>query len=232
MRIKVYNLGRKSYREVLPIQKYFLENKKNCFLEEDILILVEHNPVITIGRSGSRNDVLASTEFLQNNNIDILEVERGGKVTYHGPGQLVAYPIFDFKKICKDAHKIIRMYEETIIDFLKNYDITGKRIEGLTGIWINGRKIASIGIAISSWITFHGIAINTGDCLRNFSLINPCGLSFESITSISDILNRKVDMTSASINLINSFEKIFNSDIINVNYGISELVEEKSLFRK
>lgn len=230
--IRAYNLGRRNYREVLSIQRNLLESKKNGYLKDDILILVEHNPVITIGKSGDRNDVLVTDDFLKKNCIDILEVERGGKVTYHGPGQLIVYPIFDLSRFGKDIHKIIRQYEETIIYFLKNYDINGERIENFTGVWVNAKKIASIGITIRSWITFHGISINIySESIKNFSLINPCGLSSESMTSISNILNipdKQIDLNDACARLINSFEKVFGSDIIYETDEISKLVKEKN----
>jgi lipoate-protein ligase B len=212
--IKLYNLGRKNYRDTLEFQKQVLEKKKNNNIEEDVLILVEHNPIITIGRSGTRKDVLAPDEFLKENNIELLEVERGGKVTYHGPGQMVVYPIFDLKKIEKDIHKIIRRYEEVVIDFLRNYKITGSRKKDFTGVWVGDKKIASIGIAASSWITYHGISININNDVKKHSIINPCGISFENMTSISIILNKDVDFSDACLNMINSFKKEFNSEMI------------------
>ena len=214
MKILVYNLGRKNYKDTLELQKQFLEKKKNNTLNEDVLILVEHNPVITIGRTGNKKDIFVTDDFFKKNNIEIIEVERGGKVTYHGPGQLVVYPIFDLKKIGKDIHKIIRRYEEVIIDFLKSYDIKGNRKKDFTGVWVDGKKIASIGIAASSWITYHGISININNDIKNFSVINPCGLSYENMTSLSKILNKDMNFSEACLNLINSFQKEFDSEMV------------------
>lgn len=214
--VSSYFLGRRDYREVLNLQKQFLENKKNGSLKDDIILLVEHNPVITIGRNGTKNDILTGEEFLKNSGIDVVEVERGGKVTFHGPGQLVIYPILDLRRGTysggsgRDVHKIIRKYEETVIDFLKNYNIEGNRIEAWTGVWVDGKKIASIGIAVSRWITYHGISININCDIKNFSFINPCGLNYDSMISLNSILNREISLTDAGLYLINSFEKVFN----------------------
>lgn len=221
MKIRAYNLGRQNYKDIIPIQKYSLASKKNNNVTDDYLYFVEYNPVITIGRSGNRKDILVSDEFLKKNAIDVVEVERGGKVTCHGPGQIVAYPIFDLKKTEKDVHKIIRKFEDVVIDFLTNYNITGKRIDNFTGVWVDNKKLSSIGIAVSSWITYHGISINiTDEILKLFSLINPCGLSSENMTSITTILKKaeglaeEVDIEDAIIKLKNSFAKIFRNDIM------------------
>lgn len=186
-KIQVLDLGKKDFKEVYKIQKELVGRR---YREEipDTLILTEHYPVFTIGRSGSRENILCSEEKLEEEGIQVYEIDRGGDITYHGPGQIVGYPVMDLRKQGRDVHLYLRKLEEVIIRFLATYSIQGERIEGMTGVWIQNKKIASIGIGISKWITYHGFCVNLYPNLKHFQMINPCGLG-KPVTSLREILD-------------------------------------------
>ena len=158
------------------------------------LIFCSHNPVITLGRSSGKNNILADRAELKKNNIEVFEIERGGDVTYHGPGQLMVYPVFNLAYFKKDLHFFLRKLEETAISALEAFDIKGERIKGKTGVWVGPEKIASIGIAVKQWISFHGLAINVKKSgLDNFALIKPCGMDIM-MTSMETILGKDIEI--------------------------------------
>lgn len=163
----------------------------------EYLILCSHPPVITIGRSGSVQNILTPQSELNVKGIEIIEVERGGDVTYHSPEQLIAYPILNLSNRKKDVDWYMRSLEEVIIRVLSNFDIIGKRVKGRTGVWIQKgtfeQKIASMGIRISRWFTLHGLSINVRNCSEGFSAINPCGLIGAQVTSIEEQLKRTIE---------------------------------------
>lgn len=175
----------------------------------DTLILAEHNAVFTIGRSGADDNLLADEEELARQGIRVLHVDRGGDITFHGRGQLVAYPIIDLKQRKTDLHQYLRDLEEVVIRFLNDYGLTGKRIAGKTGVWVDDKKIASIGIAASGWVTYHGLSINLNTDLEFFSMINPCGMKSAGITSLAALLGRPIDMEEAKGRLSLRFDGIF-----------------------
>jgi lipoate-protein ligase B len=166
------------------------------------VIFCQHYPVITLGRQAKKNNILISESELKNKGIQLFKIERGGEVTYHGRGQLIAWPILDLGLFKKDIHAFLRYLEELVIDLLSDFGIRGERRAGLTGVWVEKRKIASIGIAIKSWISFHGLSINIKEeDLANFKLIRPCGMDIE-MTSLERELGRQVEIDSVKTNLM------------------------------
>ncbi len=166
------------------------------------LISCRHYPVITLGRLAQRKNILISPEELSKRRIDIYPVERGGDVTYHGPGQLIIYPVFNLRYLRKDIHWFLRHLEGVVISCLNDFDVKGQRVKGLTGVWVKTSKIAAIGIAIRNWVTFHGLSLNIQkEDLINFSLIRPCGMDIMT-TSVESCLGKKVGVGPIKENLI------------------------------
>jgi lipoate-protein ligase B len=191
MQFELFDLGLTDYQSAWNFQKsIFLQVKQN--LIPSALILCQHKSTITLGRQGHKENVLATGEDLQRLNIKIYEIERGGDVAYHGPGQLCVYPILNLNYFKKDIHWFLRSLELLFIDILSEFKIKARIESSMRGVWVNHKKIASIGIAIKSWITFHGISLNIKqDDLLNFSLIRPCGLDII-MTSMESILKKDV----------------------------------------
>lgn len=173
------------------------------------MILCEHPPTITLGRLAKQENILVSPEYLAQNGIQFFNIDRGGEVTYHGPGQLVAYPIFNLANHAKDLKKFLNNLEEVVIDFLLYFGIKGERRPGFTGAWVGNKKIASIGIGVKKWVAYHGIAININNDLRPFNFIRPCGLQVEMI-SLQQLCKAEVNLEKAKAILRHSFEKVFN----------------------
>jgi lipoate-protein ligase B len=183
-------LGRADYGWTLELQRN-LHARRRAGATPDVVLTVEHNPVITFGRSGSRQNLLASPSDLRREGIEVFEVERGGDVTYHGPGQLVAYPIVDLREHGRDVKGFVRGLEDATIATLTDLEIGAERREGYPGVWVSDRKIASIGVYVSGWVTRHGLALNVAVNPAHFAMIRPCGLSVETV-SICDLLGRTV----------------------------------------
>ena len=180
----VKNLGVRSYAEVLAFQRDVADKRITGEVDQDVLILVEHPPVVTLGRRKEDNKLPVSEAFLSAKGIELFEVERGGGVTFHGPGQLVGYPIFDLRRHTQDLHWYLRQVEESLIRSLAAYDIPSERNPGYTGVWTQGRKIASIGVHARSWVTWHGFALNMTTDLSYFDLMTPCGIDGVVMTSM------------------------------------------------
>jgi len=176
------DLGRAGYAEVLAIQKELVEQRKQGLIPDQLLI-VEHPHVITLGRNGHQENLLASEEVLRRSGIEFYPSDRGGDITYHGPGQIVGYPIVDLREWKRDVVAYVRAIELVIIDALAEFDIHAGRLDGCTGVWVNGRKVAAIGIHISRWVTSHGFALNHTTDLNYFQYIVPCGLT-KQVTSM------------------------------------------------
>jgi lipoyl(octanoyl) transferase len=162
-------------------------------LEEDLLLLVEHPPVVTLGRSSKDKHLLASPALLAARGIDLHEVERGGDVTFHGPGQLVGYPIIDLKRHKQDLHWFLRRVEEALIRSIAPLGLVGERSAGFTGVWVGGRKLASIGVHARDWVTWHGFALNVTTDLSYFDLMVPCGIAAVEMTSVAKELKTTDD---------------------------------------
>lgn len=175
----------------------------------DILILLEHPPVITLGRRSRGENLLLPADECARRGIEIAEAGRGGDVTYHGPGQLVGYPIVDLNPLGRDLHAYLRGLEEVLIDALASFGVAGERMEGKTGVWVGGEKIASIGVGVRRWIAWHGFALNVAADTSGFSVIVPCGLHGVSMTSLERLLGRPVPMGEVEDQVILSFSRIF-----------------------
>ena len=206
---RVLDLGLVNYEKAYYLQKKLHEFRREGRID-DVLILLEHEPVVTIGRRRERHNILVSDELLQSKGIRIFEIDRGGDVTLHCPGQLVGYPILDLKIHGKNIHRYLRNLEEVIIRSLKVYGIDGQRIENHTGVWVMEKKIASIGIGIKGWVTFHGFSLNINPDMSYFSLIRPCGLESRMVISLSEILGRPIEPTDVHRHLIEQFGKVFS----------------------
>jgi lipoate-protein ligase B len=178
-------LGRAPYAEALELQRSIARDRISGVIPQDVLLLLEHPPVVTLGRSSKEKHLVASPEFLQSHGVELFEVERGGDVTYHGPGQLVGYPIVDLKRHRQDLHWYLRKLEEVLINTLADYGIPGERNTSYTGVWTRGKKIASIGVHARDWVTWHGFALNVTTDLSYFELIVPCGINGVVMTSIA-----------------------------------------------
>jgi len=178
-------LGCVAYEEALELQRHIARDRISGALPQDVLLLVEHPPVVTLGRASKGKHLIASPEFLRSKGVELFEVERGGDVTFHGPGQLVGYPIVDLKRHRLDLHWYLRKIEEALINTLADYDIVGERNPSFTGVWTKGKKIASIGVHARDWVTWHGFALNVTTDLSYFDLMVPCGIDGVVMTSIA-----------------------------------------------
>ncbi|MEE9316340.1 MAG: lipoyl(octanoyl) transferase LipB, partial [bacterium] len=187
VKCRVLDLGLVSYEKAYDLQRRLHKFRREGRID-DVLILLEHEPVVTIGRGGKRDNILVSDELLQSKGIRVFEIDRGGDVTLHCPGQFVGYPILDLNFHGKNIHRYLRNLEEVIIRSLKVYRINGQRIENHTGVWVGKKKIAFIGIGIKGWVTFHGFSLNITPDISYFSLIRPCGFESRMVTSMSEIL--------------------------------------------
>jgi lipoyl(octanoyl) transferase len=186
----VSNLGRRPYGEVLELQRSLCRRRISGELAEDTLLLVEHDPVITLGRGTRAASLPLGPAELRERGVEVFEVERGGDVTYHGPGQLVGYPIIDLRQHREDLHWYLRRLEAGLIEALESLGLRAETNPGLTGVWTGGRKLASIGIHVKQWVTFHGFALNVTTDLDYFDLIVPCGIKDVTMTNVAQELGR------------------------------------------
>ena len=178
-------LGRLEYAEALELQRNIARDRIAGTIPQDVLLLMEHPPVVTMGRATKEKHLVSSPEFLKSKGVELFEVERGGDVTFHGPGQLVGYPIIDLKRHRQDLHWYLRKIEESLINTLADFGIPGERNTAYTGVWTRGKKIASIGVHARDWVTWHGFALNVNTDLSYFDLIIPCGIDGVVMTSIA-----------------------------------------------
>jgi lipoate-protein ligase B len=189
-RLIVQDLGRRAYGEVLELQRNLCQRRIAGEITEDLLLLVEHEPVVTLGRGTRPESLPLSAADLERRGIPVFQVERGGDVTYHGPGQLVGYPILDLRAHREDLHWYLRRLEAALIAGLDLLGIQAGTNPGLTGVWTRGRKLASIGIHVKQWVTYHGFALNVNTDLSYFDLIVPCGIRDVTMTSVAQELGR------------------------------------------
>ena len=205
------NLEIYDYGESLALMRRLVKKKRQD-VGPEVLMMLEHNPVLTMGRRSESSDILVSREVLSEKGISVYQVERGGLVTYHGPGQLIGYPVFNLRNMGLGAGDMVHGLEEIVFNTLSEFGIAAERKEGKRGAWIKEEKIASIGIAIRGGISFHGVALNHDPDLSHFDLINPCGLSGVRMTSISKILGRPVDPDLLRKTMTSHFEREFQLD--------------------
>ena len=213
-RLDVITPGLVDYGEALNIQ-YDLVAQRAAGEIDDTLILLEHNPVITFGRGGKQENVLATTERLKEKGVKVYKIERGGDVTFHGPGQLVGYPIIDLSRRGRDMHKYLRDLESVLIETLKVFGLEAGRKDNFTGAWYANSKLAAIGVAVRQWISYHGFALNVNNDLSYFSLINPCGITDAGVSSLSSMLGRKVEIAEVIQAVIERFADVFKYEQIN-----------------
>ncbi len=207
--LDVRRLGTIPYGDALALQAELVKQRRAGDVP-DTLLLLEHPHVITLGSGSHDENVLVSPEERAARGIELFETGRGGDVTYHGPGQLVGYPIFDLKPDRQDLHRYLRDIEEALIGVLADFGIEGSRKEGLTGVWAGDRKLAAIGVRVSSgWITSHGFALNVGTDLSFFGTIVPCGIRDHGVGSLSGELGREVPMADAEAAAVRGFERVF-----------------------
>lgn len=209
MLLNVIDLGITSYNETYFLQKELLSRKRQGDTGE-YLILVEHPNVLTMGRKGSKNNILIDDRSLENEGLDIIYVDRGGDITFHGIGQIVAYPIFDLRRHIKDVRLFIKQLERVISLTIKAYGIDADKDSGPTGVWAKGEKLGFIGIGLSNWITYHGISLNANVDLRYFSMIRPCGIEGVTVTSMEKLMRRHVDIDSVKRLMVENFCEVFN----------------------
>jgi len=187
-KLEVLDLGYKEYDEILNLQYDYLKKKQKGY-RNDILMLVEHPSIYTIGRNGSEKNILVSQNFLEKNSIAIKKISRGGDIVYHGPGQIVGYPILDLNNYQKDLHWLLEKFEKVFLELLKQeFQIKAERIPGLTGVWVDDKKITFIGIGVKKWVTFHGFAFNVKPNIKYFDYIVPCGVNDKGVTSLERLL--------------------------------------------
>jgi len=208
-------LDRADYGWTLDLQRT-LHARRKAGACPDLLLTVEHNPVITFGRSGSSEHLLASPAALRREGIEVFEVERGGDVTYHGPGQLVVYPIVDLRAHGRDVRGFVRGLESAMIDALTDLGVGAARREGYPGVWVSDRKIASIGVYVSGWVTRHGLALNVAVNPRHFAMIRPCGLPIETV-SIAEVVNGKVPLEMVRGRLLERLAERFGWELEDAN---------------
>ena len=191
----VCDLGTLPYGAALELQRGVARSRISGAIDQDVLLLVEHPPVVTLGRSSKASHLLASPALLAARGVELFEVERGGDVTFHGPGQLVGYPIFDLKRHKQDLHWYLRQVEEALIRGVAPFGIAGERNVGYTGVWTQGRKLASIGVHARDWVTWHGFALNVTTDLGYFDLMVPCGIADVQMTSVARELDEPASPT-------------------------------------
>lgn len=201
-------LGRIGYKEAYSLQTALVKSRLEGMIP-DTLLLLEHPPVFTIGKSGKQENILVSQNYLEKEGISLFFTDRGGDVTYHGPGQLVAYPIIDMRNRNRDLHQYVFELEEVIIRTLRDFSVDGGRDVNHPGVWVDREEIAAIGLSVKSWITMHGIALNINPNLEHFNLINPCGFSDRKATSMAKLLSKDISLDEVMTGLIKHFAEVF-----------------------
>lgn len=211
MQCALYWLGQVGYGEAYNIQKKLWSQKLNG-RTADAMLLLSHPPTVTIGKSGNLDNLLLAREGLAREGISLFFTDRGGDITYHGPGQLVAYPVIDLRNRGKDVHRYIHDLQEVLIRTLADLTIEARRDGKYVGVWVGNDKIAAIGVRIGRWVTTHGLALNVNTDLEHFSYINPCGILERGVTSISRVLSRNVPMDVVVSGLVRHFSEVFDTE--------------------
>ena len=202
--ILIQNMGRKSYKAVWDLQIKLQQQRIRGEIE-DTLILVEHDPVYTLGKNADKNHLLQSRD----ESVDVFNIERGGDITFHGPGQLVGYPILDLSNYKKSVSWYMRTLEQVLIDTLIEFKIIAQRNDGLTGVWVGDEKIAALGVRISRWVTMHGFALNVNPDLSFYDGIIPCGIFDHGVTSMEQLLGKTQNNDNVKNVVIKKFNKYF-----------------------
>jgi lipoyl(octanoyl) transferase len=211
----VVDLGTLPYADALELQRDVARRRIGGEIDEDVLLLVEHPPVVTLGRTAKNTNLIASRELLASQGVELFDVERGGDITFHGPGQLVGYPIIDLKRHRKDLHWYLRQVEEALIRAVAEFGIVAGRVEKYTGVWVDTerpsrRKLASIGVHARDWVTWHGFALNVTTDLRYFDLIVPCGIADVTMTSVArELASGSMELQAVADSVSRAFGSVF-----------------------
>jgi lipoyl(octanoyl) transferase len=216
--VHVHRLGIVPYADALDLQKRWVERRKADEIP-DQLILLEHPPVITLGvkSRGGRSNVLVDPEALMARGVELFDTGRGGDVTYHGPGQLVGYPILNLRPDRCDVHRYVRDLEEALIQAAAAFGVKAGRSSGLTGVWVGDDKLAAIGVRIARWVTSHGFALNVSTDLAQFGLIVPCGIAGKGVTSLEELVDRQVSMREVQDAVLQAFAAVFERRLIDTD---------------
>ncbi len=201
------------YDDGLRLQEHAVECLRSGEAAEQLLLL-EHPHVFTLGRGADSSNILSDQDQLESNSVEVHETGRGGDVTYHGPGQLVGYPIINLKPDRCDVHRYVRDIEEVLIRTIAEFGVTGTRIAGLTGVWVGNEKIGAIGVRIARWITSHGFALNVNTDLSYFQMIVPCGITDKGVTSLSRLTGRSIDTRDVAQIAAVNFGKVFGREML------------------
>lgn len=223
--IELYDLGRASYQPIWDLQKCVQQRlidekraeQKGEFKGrrlDDFLFFVEHPHIYTLGKSGREEHMLRSMMELQQLEAEFLKIDRGGDITYHGPGQIVGYPILDLDRHFTDVHKYLRFLEEVMIRVCADYGFEAHRIEGATGVWVDEAKICAMGIRCSRWVTMHGFALNVNTDLRYFNNIVPCGIDDKAVTSLQKLTDKEIDPDKVKERIVFHFQDVFEVSIL------------------
>ena len=204
VKVNIMNLGKRSYGEVWSLQKK-MQIRRMAGEIDDLLILVEHDPVYTLGKNADVNHLLQSRD----RTIEVFNVERGGDITFHGPGQLVGYPIIDLANYKKSVSWYMHSLEQLTIEVLSEFEISAKRVKGLTGVWVGDKKIAAQGVRLTRWVTMHGFSINVNTDLSYYNGIIPCGIFDRGVTSMEELLGSTQKMEKIRTLVIDKFNQIF-----------------------
>lgn len=208
----VVNLGRTKYADAWELQKQIFTARLAQRIG-DVLLLTEHDHVYTLGKAADDNHLLAKDEELSKKGVDVFWIDRGGDITYHGPGQIVGYPIIDLNQHYNDIHRYLRDIEEAIIRTLGEYGIAAGRESEFTGVWVKDEKIAALGVKVSKWITMHGFALNVSTDLSYFDRIIPCGIFHKGVTTLRNLLGKEIVLEDVHKKLINHFASLFHWDV-------------------
>jgi lipoyl(octanoyl) transferase len=219
--LSVRRLGRIPYARGLEIQAALVADRQNG-RAGDTLLLLEHDPVFTLGRNARREHVLLPEDQLRARGFDVFETGRGGDVTYHGPGQLVGYPILDLSPDRRDVHRYVRDLEEVMIRVCADYGVAASRVTSLTGAWVGPEKIGAIGVRIARWVTSHGFAFNVSNDLSPFGLIVPCGIRERGVTSLERLLGRSIALAEVEDRTIRHFAHVMGSTRLGEGEAVTE----------
>ena len=226
MQCAVRQPGRIEYSEAYGLQKELLQERLKGQIA-DTLLLLEHPPTITVGKAGKLENVLVPPAELAHAGVSLILTDRGGDVTYHGPGQIVGYPILDLRERNRDAHQYVHNLEEVLIRTLVDYSIKSERDPSHAGVWVNDEEIAALGLRIHRWITMHGFALNVNTDLNHFSLINPCGFTNKTATSMARLLGYELSTGEVTGRLLSHFADVFEVELKFTDNSIAETFDER-----
>ncbi|MGI5836761.1 MAG: lipoyl(octanoyl) transferase LipB [Chloroflexota bacterium] len=210
---RLFEMGLVEYGKAFRLQRAVAEARQSDVIS-DSLIILQHPPVLTLGRRANRGNILVSQELLRQEGVALYESTRGGDVTYHGPGQIVGYPILNLRSLRMGASDYVHNLEKVIIDCLQHFDIEGRQDRSYIGVWVGDEKVAAIGVAVSGGVTTHGFALNVCPNMRHFRLINPCGITDKGVTSLSRLLGRHIPVEEVQPLLIQSFARVFGMKLV------------------